>query len=75
MKVTILDTGPEEEDEIIIRCSSLNEDLVKLINRLKQGGNKLTVYQDNSMFFVEPEDVFYFEAVDQKVFAYCSSEV
>lgn len=27
------------------------------------------------MFFVEPEDVYYFEAVDQKVFAYCSSEV
>lgn len=75
MKVTILDTGPEEEDEIIIRCSSLNEDLMKLINQMKQGGGKLTVYQDNNMFFVEPEDVYYFEAVDQKVFAYCSSEV
>ena len=48
MKVTILDTGPEEEDEIIIRCSSLNEDLMKLINQMKQGGGKLTVYQDNT---------------------------
>ena len=27
------------------------------------------------MFFVEPAEVFYFESVDQKVFAYCASEV
>lgn len=27
------------------------------------------------MFFIEPEEVFYFESVEQKVFAYCKSEV
>lgn len=75
MKVTILDIGPNEEEEIIIKSNSLDEDMIKLINQLKQGGGKLTVYQGNGMFFVEPKDVFYFESVDQKVFAYCKSEV
>ncbi len=75
MKVTILDIGPEEEEEIIIKCSALTEDMVKLINQFRQGGAKLTAYQGNGMFFLEPEDVFYFESVDQKVFAYCKSEV
>lgn len=75
MKVTIVDIGPEEEEEIILRCRSLDDDIVKIINRLKQGGTKLTVYKDGGMFFVEAEEVFYFESVDQKVFAYCKSEV
>lgn len=75
MKVTILDIEPNEEEEVIIKCHSLDENLVKLINQLKQGSGKLTVYQENGMFFVEPEDVFYFESVDQKVYAYCKSEV
>ncbi len=75
MKVTILDLEPNEEEEIIIKCHALEEDMVKLINQFKHGGRKLTVYQENGMFFVEPEEVFYFESVDQKVFAYCQREV
>lgn len=75
MKVTILDIGPDEEEEIIVKCRALDGDMVKIINRLKQGGGKLTVYRNSEMFFIEPEEVFYFESVDQKVFAYCKSEV
>ncbi len=40
MKVTILDIGPGEEEEIIIKCSVLTEDMVKLINQFRQGGRK-----------------------------------
>lgn len=75
MKVTIVDIGPDEEEEIILKCKSLDDDMVELINRLKQGGGKLTAYKDGGMFFLEPEDVFYFESVEQKVFAYCRDEV
>ncbi len=75
MKVTIMDVGPDEEEELILKCRSLDESLVEIINRFKRGGGKLTAYQDGKMFFIEPEDVFYFESVEQKVFAYCKSEV
>lgn len=75
MKVTIVDIGPEEEEELILKCRSLDEPLVEVINRFKQGGGKLTVYKEGGMHFIEPEDVFYFESVEQKVFAYCKSEV
>lgn len=75
MKVTILDIGPGEEEEIILKCRGLDDDMVKIINRFKQGGEKLTVYKNSEMFFIDPEEVFYFESVDQKVFAYCDSEV
>lgn len=75
MKVTIIDKGPGEEDELIIKCGKLNDDMVKLINRFKQGNRKLSLYKDGDIFFVEPEEIFYFESVDQRVFAYCNTEV
>jgi DNA-binding LytR/AlgR family response regulator len=75
MKVTIVDIGPEEEEELILKCRFLDDELVNIINRFKQGGTKLTVYKESGMFFVEPAEVFYFESVDQKVFAYCACEV
>ena len=75
MKVTIVDVGPDEEEELILKCRSLDESLVEIINRFKRGGGKLTAYQDGNMFFIEPEEVFYFESVEQKVFAYCKSAV
>lgn len=75
MKITIMDTEPGEEEEIIIKCSQLVPDMVKLINHFKQGSSKLTVYKDGNIFFMEQEEIFYFESVDQKVFAYCDTEV
>lgn len=75
MKVTIIDTGPNEEEEIIIKCSHVSEDMMRLINKLKTGKNKLPAYKDGEIFFIEPEEVFYFESVEQKVFAYCKTDV
>lgn len=75
MKITIMDTGPNEEEEIIIKCRQLDNDMLKLINRFKQGSSKLTVYKEGEIFFVEPENVYYFESVDQRVFAYCKTDV
>lgn len=75
MKITIMDKMPDEEDEIIIKCDIVDEDMRKLINRFKQGSNKLNVYRNGEIFFVEPEEIFYFESVDEKVFAYGKTEV
>ena len=75
MKVTVLDVGPEEEEEIVIKCRALDDHVIKMINYLKQGGRKLKAYQEGELFFLEPGEIFYFESVDQKVFAYSKSQV
>lgn len=75
MKITIIEPEANEEEEIIIKCNRLDEDIVRLIHRMKQGNSKLTVYKEGKIFFAAPEEVYYFESVDQKVFAYCKSEV
>lgn len=35
MKIIIEDIGPEEEEQIIIRCKSVDESMMQLINSIK----------------------------------------
>ena len=53
MKITIINPFPDEEEEIIIKCRVLTEDI-----------NLLAL-----------PDIFYFEATDNKVFAYGQKNV
>ncbi len=75
MKVTILEKKTDEEDELIVKCDYLDESLTKLINQLKSGKGKMNFYKDSKIVFVEPEEIFYFESVDDKVFAYTKDSV
>ncbi len=75
MKITILPPDPGQEDEVIIRCSQLDDGILKLIGALKAGSSRLTAYDEHGITMVFPKDVFYFESVDNKVFAYCEKSV
>ena len=75
MKVTILEKKADEEDELIVKCDYLDESLTKLINQFKTGKGKMNFYKDGKIVFVEPEEVLYFESVDDKVFAYTKESV
>lgn len=71
MKITILDkTNPEEEDEIIVKCGPLDESIIRLLNGLKNGKDKLSLYKDSTIVLVDQKDILYFESVDDRVFAY-----
>ena len=70
MKITILEKAADEEDEIIIKCGYLDESLTKLINQFKAGKGKMNFYKDSKIVFVEPDEILYFESVDDTVFAY-----
>lgn len=75
MKIIIEDIADDQEEEIIVRCHAIDESLMKLIQSFKQGKVKLNVYQNGELFFILPEEVYYFESVDQKVFAYTKDTV
>ena len=75
MKITIETPKPNEEDEIIVRCHTLDEDVMCLICRLKDEKSSLTAYQDRDIVKLSPKDIYYFEAVDNKVFACCEKKV
>jgi len=75
MKITIENPAPGEEEELILRCRGLDERLMKLIYALKNEEEPLNGYQENKIVRLSPGDVFYFEAVEGRVFAYLQDEV
>ncbi len=75
MRITIIDPSPGEEDEIIVKCREVSDDLQQLLNLIKQGGNKINGYKDGKIHLLQPAEIFYFESVDQRVFAYCKDNV
>lgn len=79
MKITIEKPPEGGEEEIIIRCSDPDSKILALINSFKPGGeasDKLAAFsRDKGIRLLSPEDIYYFESVDDKVFAYCETDV
>ncbi len=75
MKITIETPKANEEDEIIIKCRSIDEEIMKVIYLLKEEEERLTAYRDRDIVKLFPKDIYYFESVDNKVFAYCEKQV
>lgn len=76
MKITILEkNNPSDEDEVIIKCGPLDEGIVRLLNQLKNGNDKISLYKDSTIVPVEVSEILYFESVDDRVFAYSNNQV
>lgn len=75
MKIIIEDALEGQEDEIIIRCHEVDNHLLELIYGVKMNKNKLSCSYNGAIYMVNPQDIYYFEAVDNKVFAYGESRV
>lgn len=75
MKITILAPEPGQEDEIIIRCHHLDDKLLAAIDTLKTGTSKIPAFSEKGITMLLPKDIYYFESVDNKVFAYCEKQV
>ncbi|AIQ17323.1 histidine kinase [Paenibacillus sp. FSL H7-0357] len=75
MKITIEDIPEGSEPEIILRCNEPDDALLRLIYSIKSNSKKLIGLTGMQMHVISPGDVFYFEAVDNKVFIYCREKV
>ncbi len=75
MKITIQDIAPGEEEEIIVRCRELDEALLRMIHGLKTRRGKFTVADNDKIRQIDAGDIYYFEAVDNKVFLYLEKDV
>jgi len=75
VKITFEKIADGEEDEIIVRSSSKNPELMRVLALLESQDVILTAYSNGGIFRIRPEDVFYVEAIDRAVFLHCESEV
>ncbi len=75
MKISIEEIGREFEEEIIIRCHEINDDILKLLSKLKTEKSVILGYDGSNIHRLHISDVYYFEAVDNKVFIYCKDKL
>ena len=62
MKITILEPSPEEEeDEIIVKCRFLDNNITLLLNQLKNGNSKMNFIKDNKIVLIEKKEILFFE--------------
>lgn len=75
MKVSIEEISREQDEEIIIRCYEVDDDILRLLNKLKTKSTVLLGYENDNIHRLKTADVYYFEAVDNVVYIYCSDKV
>lgn len=75
MKITIIDCPEGEEDEIIIKCRQMDEQMLKMIRAVKAGQERIIGIRDGKIMQIAPREIYYFEAVDNRVFLYLEKEV
>lgn len=78
MKVRIEIEEGMAEEEIVIRCGSLNESVVSLQNYiLKQSGGKrcLTLTNQDTDFFIPMQDIYFFETEGRELRAHTADKI
>ena len=64
-----------KEEEILIRCHQADEEIHALVNKIKTETLVILGYYEDKISRIKISDIYYFEAVDGKVFAYCKDNV
>lgn len=75
MKVSVEEISGDEEEEILIRCYEADSEIVEFASRLKMETLLLLGYREDRAHRVKLSDIYYFEAVDGKVFMYGKDSV
>lgn len=75
MKINIEQSGTYHEVEITIKCNTIDESLEKLISSLRLYNSTISGRKEDRVYFLKPEEVLYFDTVDEKVFIYTMDSV
>ncbi len=75
MKLQIEQIPTLEETEILIKCKEIDSKINKISNYIRTSYITLIGKIDGEQFIINLDDIFYFEAVENKVFAYVEKDV
>jgi DNA-binding LytR/AlgR family response regulator len=75
MKVRIQTIEDEDSEQVIIECVRQTADIIDIKNYIAAKGATLSGTLNERLYQLRLKDVFYFEAVGEKVFAYTEKDV
>ena len=67
-KVTINQIDADKNEEIVINCHEINDEVLKILEKLKKSETVLLGSKDSEMFQIELKDIYYIESVDNKTY-------
>lgn len=75
MKINIEQSDVYDEVEITIKCNKIDESLEKLLSSIRLYNSTISGKKDDKIYFLKPEEVLYFDTVDERVFIYTIDNV
>lgn len=75
MKIRVDENSKLSEIEVVINCPSNNDQVNKIIQILSTNYYNIIGKKDGDNYVLNLDDIFYFEAVDNHVFAYCEKDI
>lgn len=75
IKISIEVINPAQEEEILIRCHQVDDEIHELVDQLKAKQLIILGHHEEQISRIKLSDLYYFEAVDGKVFAYGKNSV
>ncbi|MFA5341612.1 MAG: LytTR family DNA-binding domain-containing protein [Clostridia bacterium] len=75
MKVLLKRIDRQEEEHAVICCYEVNDDIKSIAKYIKTTGELLCAYVQDEIKHIALNDIYYVEAVDDKVFAYTKNSV
>lgn len=69
MKVSVLKVERGQPEQVLIHCHQVSDEVLSIVRFVKSAGTTLPGYLDERMTQIPLEDIFYVEAVDDRVFA------
>lgn len=73
MKIRVEQT--EGQEEIIIRCHERNREVKEILTLLEEISPRITGRKDGETYLLKPSEIYYFESIDNRTFAYGKCEI
>ena len=74
MKITV-EHIKEGENEIILKCKNLDEEMLEILELLKERSFKIPAKTDEGIYMTEPNKIYYIETIEGKTFIYTKDNV
>lgn len=74
-KVTIQQIEPNIEEEIVVKCHEISDEVLSVVENLKSGESMILGAQDNEIFRIPVKDIYYVESVDNKTYIYLQKNI
>jgi len=74
MKLEVKQTTDVQEIEVVVQYRQETDELRHLLAALETVNHSIIGIRDNKSYPLNPQDIFYFESVDDRVYAYTENE-